>query len=267
MQINLSNINYKNSPNFSSCCRDVKDNSGKFIYRNDTSMFRQDIRNWDKFVDYLNKKFKNTDRVNIYCLASSAGDEPYSLAIKLIEKLGEKEAERYFPIIASDYDEKIIRMAKDGYLPIMDEDIDAINLHTNGRIGKYFDIAQKMPEYIKDMDILFDCLMQVKPIIRDKVKFSVGDAAEKCKIINPDNTIILARNFWPYLRGEDKRIKLANELYKKLGKNSAVIVGNYDNSDGAFATQNLYDAGFVCNPEFSIIYEKNAFPYTKTYIC
>lgn len=256
MQVSFSNQNFKYKPSFSSCCRDVVDCAGKLVHRNDTSFFRQDIKDWDKFVDYFERKFKDAEKVNIYSLACSSGDEPYSLAIKLIEKLGEKKAQKYFPIIASDYDEKIIRMANDGYLPILDEDIDVLNFHTNGNISKYFILAEKLPNYIKDMNLFFDGLMKVKPVIRDKVNFSVSDAAEKCKIIKPDNTIILARNFWPYLQGEDKRIKLANELYKNLGKNSAVVVGNFDDSCGSYASQKLQDTGFVCNPEIYTIYEK-----------
>ena len=266
MQINFNKTNYSYMPSFSSCSRDVNDASGKFIYRNDTSMFRSDIRNWDKLVDYLENKFQKAEKVNVYCLASSAGDEPYSLAIKLIEKLGEDGAEKYFPIIASDYDEKIIKMAKDGYLPIFDDDIDKINLHTNGKIKKYFDIAENGPDYIKDMDITYDCLMKVKPILRNKINFSVADATEKCKVVKPDNTIILARNFWPYLKGEDKRIKLANELYKNLGENSVVVVGSFDDTSGAFASKNLCDSGFVCNPEIYTIFEKNTVPYSQYYI-
>ena len=256
MQLSFSNQNFKYNPSFSSCCRDVVDCAGKLVHRNDTSFFRQDIKDWDKFVDYFERKFKDAEKVNIYSLACSAGDEPYSLAIKLIEKLGEEKAKKYFPIIASDYDEKIIRMANDGYLPILDEDIDVLNFHTNGKISKYFTLADSLPGYIKDMDLFFDGLLKVKPVLRDKVNFSVADATEKCKIINNDNAIILARNFWPYLQGEDKRIKLASDLYKNLGKNSAVVVGNFDDSYGSYASKNLQDTGFVCNPEIYTIYEK-----------
>lgn len=256
MQLSFSNQNFKYNPSFSSCCRDVVDCAGKLVHRNDTSFFRQDIKDWDKFVDYFERKFKDAEKVNIYSLACSAGDEPYSLAIKLIEKLGEEKAKKYFPIIASDYDEKIIRMANDGYLPILDEDIDVLNFHTNGKISKYFTLADSLPGYIKDMDLFFDGLLKVKPVLRDKVNFSVADATEKCKIINNDNAIILARNFWPYLQGEDKRIKLASDLYKNLGKNSAVVVGNFDDSYGSYASKKLQDTGFVCNPEIYTIYEK-----------
>lgn len=122
------------------------------------------------------------------------------------------------------------------------------------------------PEYIKDMDITYDCLMKVKPILRNKINFSVADATEKCKVVKPDNTIILARNFWPYLKGEDKRIKLANELYKNLGENSVVVVGSFDDTSGAFASKNLCDSGFVCNPEIYTIFEKNTVPYSQYYI-
>ena len=262
MQLNFNRTNYSYNPAFSSCHRDVSDKTGKVLYRNNTSMFRSDIKNWDKFVDYLEKKFKDADRVNIYCLASSAGDEPYSLAIKLIERLGEEKAQKYFPIHASDCDKKIINLAKCGYLPIFDEDIDKIYCHTNGNIDKYFDIAYKRPKFIDDMDISYDTLMQVKPYLKDKVVFSVADATKKCKTIRPENTIVLARNFWPYLKNEETRIKFANDLFKNTGKNSIIVVGEFDDSTGSGAAKNLYDAGFYCNPEIYTIFEKNEVPHT-----
>ena len=59
-------------------------------------MFRSDIRNWDNFVNYLDKKFKNVDKANIYSLTSSAGDEVYSLTIKLLEKYGKGRSKKIF---------------------------------------------------------------------------------------------------------------------------------------------------------------------------
>lgn len=224
-------------------------------------MFRQDIGNWNKFVDYLDKKYKNADKVNIYSLASSAGDEVYSLAIKLLEKHGETGAKKYFPIKASDYDEKIIRMAQEGFLPMYDVDEKVINEHTNKKFNKYFEKIKEIPDFIKEMDMEFDFIVKVKPVLREKVQFTVADATRECQNVKPDNSIVMARNFWPYLKDESTRIKLANDLYKTLGENSAVMMGKFDDTYGAFASQKLQDAGFVCNPEMYIILEKNKIPY------
>lgn len=266
MQLNLNTIHLKSySPSFSSCSRDVNDSDGKFIHRNDTSMFRSDIGRWDSFVNYLDEKYKNIDKVNIYSLSSSAGDEVYSLAIKLLEKYGETNSQKFFPIKASDYDEKIIKMAQAGYLPMYEEDEEIVNENTNGKFNKYFEKTEEVPDFIKNMDIEFDFLVKVKPILRNKIQFSVANATEACQKVKPDNSFIMVRNFWPYLKDETTRIKLAQDLYKTLGENSAVMLGKFDDTSGAFASKNLYDAGFVCHPELYTIFEKNNTPYPNYY--
>ena len=256
--LNYSGLNTKQyNPNFTACSRDVYDALGRLYHRNDTSMFRVDLGDWDKFVDYIGNKFKNTDKVNIYTLASSAGDEVYSLAIKLLEKYGEKGASKYFPIIASDYDSRIINMAQKGYLPMYEGEAALINKHSGGKFNEYFEVTEKIPDFIGKMDIDYDFMTRVKPKLKEKIQFHTADATEHCRKVQPDNTIILARNFWSYLKDESVRIKFANDLYKSLGKNSAIVLGQFDDTAGAFASKNLYDAGFVCHPEIYTIFEKN----------
>lgn len=253
------------SPVFTSCGRDVYGTVGQLMHRNDTSLFRRDLGNWDKFAEYIGEKFKNVQKANIYSLSSSAGDEVYSLIMKLIEKYGENNSKKFFPIIASDYDSKIIKMAKEGFLPMYEGDDTLINRNTNGKFNEYFEVIDYIPECIKDMDIFFDFIAKVKPILRDKVVFKIADATEECKLVEPNNSIVMARNFWPYLKDENKRIQLANNLYKTLDKNSAVVIGHFDDNSGVFTSKNLYDAGFRCNPENYCIYEKNIIPSSDMY--
>ena len=48
--------------------------------------------------------------------------------MKLLQKYGEDGAKKFFPIIASDYDSKIISVAQKGYLPMYDGEDDLINM-------------------------------------------------------------------------------------------------------------------------------------------
>lgn len=261
MEISNHNICYKSyNPAFKACGREVRSVAGKFMYLNDTSMFRPDLGNWDRYIDYLGNKYKNAEKVNIYSISSSAGDEVYAKAMKLIEKLGDKGSKKFFPIHASDCDEKIINMAQKGYLPMYEGEEELINKHTNGKFSQYFEKLDIVPGFIKDMNLEFDFVTKVKPILRDKVVFSVADAAEKCRTIEPDNSVVMARNFWPYLKDESTRVKLAEDLYKSLGENSAVVLGKLDDNWGAFASKNIQDAGFVYHPDFCTVYEKNKIP-------
>ena len=95
-------------PNFQGNRRYVYNKNGDFLYRTTTYFFRDDL-NWNAFIKFISNKYKNADRVNILNHACSNGQEPYSLAAKLMQTLGE-EAEKFFPIIAKDIDKENILM-------------------------------------------------------------------------------------------------------------------------------------------------------------
>ncbi len=254
-------------PSFSAIGRNVCNSAGKLLYRNDTSLFRYDLGDWDKFTEYLMNKFKNTDKVNFYILSSSAGDEGYSVIMKLLQKYGEDGAKKFFPIIASDIDKKIVNMANKGFLPMFDIEEKLINKQTGGKFGEYFEKTEKIPDFIKDMNIEFDFLTKVKPVLRDKIQFHKADATKECLRLKPDNSLVMARNFWPYLKDESIRIKFANDLFKTLKNNSAVVLGCFDDRSGAFASKNLQDAGFIFNPEIQNVYEKGAKLTSNYFFC
>lgn len=262
---NKFSYNTYQMPSFTASGRTVVNALGEMMHRNDTSLFRSDLGNWDKFAKFLYDKYQNTDKVNFYILSSSAGDEGYSVIMKLLQKYGEDGAKKFFPIIASDYDPKIISVAQKGYLPMYDGEDDLINSHTGGKFNEYFEKVSKIPDFIKEMDLEFDFLTKVKPVLRDKIKFHTADATEECHLLKPDNSIVMARNFWPYLKDESKRIKFADDLYKTLGDNSAVVLGKFDDTSGAFASKNLQDSGFICNPEIYTVFEKGV-PVTADYL-
>lgn len=272
LNFNLQHYNNKNIHNihFSSSSREVYNKIGELLHRNDTSLFRNDIGNWDKFAEYIGNKFKNSDKPHIYSLSCSAGDEVYSLAMKLIDKYGEKESEKFFPIIASDYDDKIINVAKKGYLPLFEDDVELINKQTNGKFDEYFEILSEPPKLIDDIGMElycdFDIIAKVKDKLRSKITFDVADATKACKLVEADNSLVMVRNFWPYLKDENARINLAENLYKTLGKNSAVVIGQFDDTSSSFASKNLTDAGFVCNYNNYCIWEKNTVDNLGKYV-
>ena len=66
------------------------------VASNSTSFFRRDI-DWKSIGSTFDSQFPK-GKVNIYDFACSDGSEAYSLIITLIEQLGEKKAQRFFPI-------------------------------------------------------------------------------------------------------------------------------------------------------------------------
>src|SRR5574344_795174 len=198
--------------------------SKELEYRNTTSFFRNDI-NWNKFISFLDKKYKNVDKVNIYCEACSDGSEPFSLAMKLISDLGEEKAQKFLPIIAKDIDEDIIKLAKSGY--IYHERGDFFNTEYNTKdINDFIDVEKRRRIFIKELYSEKN-VYPIKDILKNAVVFDVGNIQNDIKNMKPDNSFVMFRNVWPYLEMED-RIDIVDKLKKQLGKNSYVMLGSYD---------------------------------------
>src|SRR5574344_2178311 len=119
-----SNANLpKKSVNFSASIAEytVKTQFSTKTISNFTKLFRCDM-DWQNLVSYLSKHFKDKSKVNIINCASSDGSEPYSLSIALKSALGAK-SKKFFPILASDKNDKIISRAKRGKIEMFDDDV------------------------------------------------------------------------------------------------------------------------------------------------
>lgn len=194
-----------------------KDKKG-VIVSNYTTFFRNDFP-WDNISDILFESYP-FGKVNIHNYACSDGSEAYSLAISLIENLGEEEAKRFFPIKASDVDGEVIDFANSGKILASLDDMRKICNHIkDGNIGKYFDFKKT------------GCttwILSPKKILRDNVEFECCDISDGLKSINKDeNNVILCRNFWKYL-STDKIAYISRELKKIASANSKIIIGNFD---------------------------------------
>lgn len=205
-------------PNFQGNRRYVYNKNGDFLYRTTTYFFRDDL-NWNAFIKFISNKYKNADRVNILNHACSNGQEPYSLAAKLMQTLGE-EAEKFFPIIAKDIDKENIKSAKTGRLGIKAQDLFRINHYIQDNVSAYFDKGK--PENPDN-----DLVLIPKTDLRDSVIFSQSDIFDDIKTIPQKNTIVMCRNFWPYLTPQKREI-LAAGLSERLDSSSLIVIGDFD---------------------------------------
>lgn len=205
---------------FSSLQREVYTGGNKLKYRNNTDMFRCDLR-WDSVVDEITK---NPIPPKIYCYACSDGSEPYSIAIALISKLGWEKAQKYFPIIARDIDESMIERAKSGVLALSDWDLDRIEKYKKCSATKFFSSIEKISDE-NSGDFIY------KGVVSDKLKrcvdFQVSDFCKDAEDMDYNNSVIFFRNVWPYL-SRDKRKKLVSVISKKLNATTAIVTGNFD---------------------------------------
>lgn len=185
-------------------------------HRNDTSFFR-DVDFVSKTVEYLVDKYKGADKVNVYSYGCSNGSEPYSVVMYLLSKFKDS-ASKFLPIIAKDYDSTAIEKAKSGKALIGEKEDCYIRCYTDGFDNYFTPVAPEKFEY------------KVKKPLIDNVNFSVADIREDYKNIEPANSVIFARNFWPYMDIED-RLEVLKNLFNHLENSSSIIVGNFDNYD------------------------------------
>lgn len=233
---------YGYKPNFTAYWQNIKSIHGKPISENNTAFFRTDL-DWDSFTQKLIEKYKNTDKVNIHCFGCSDGVEPFSLAMLLIKKLGEKGAKKFFPIIASDIDPKILENPKKGLVRLSDSDLENIEENLGKDYSKFIkhdDNFKIDKSYNSDEEI---CDGQIAQVVRDAVEFRNYDLKSNISSLPRTNTVVMARNFWPYIPNEDQP-KIAKALGNRLGNNSMITTGSYDTSKHVNAEQLLRENMF-----------------------
>lgn len=227
------------------------------LYENTTSFFRYDLNfahnsefkstgNWVGFRKTISDYFKNVSKVNVYDFASSDGSEAYSLITSLIEELGEKGAEKFFPILAYDIDSTMVEQAKAGKIPCNTDDIQRFNANiTHLQKDKYF-------AFRKEQQGTLPYSFIAKKSLKQKVKFNLADIQSSIRNIEPSNSLVLCRNFWPYLSKEDRNNTIL-ELSKKLDESSLVVIGCFDDSS---VTAQFRKCGF--ESIYPFIYKKTA---------
>ena len=245
------------APSFTSNCRVVtygySNLSGEqpVKHRNTTCFYRSDL-DWDSLTSFLDKKYADASRVNTYCYACSDGSEPYSFVMKMISSLGEPKAEKFFPVNAKDYDSFIINKAKSKKVSLISYEPEIINQQINGSLDNYMEFLGKNRKlhYLEYM-------YAVKDKLFNKVNFQRANVLSDVASIQSDNAVVFCRNFWPYLRDGKKIDNLAQNLYESLGKNSCVILGEYDQGDER-VFKAMEKAGFDLVDEKLRIFEKNS---------
>lgn len=210
---------YNYSPSFKTNDRVVKALDSSVKWRNTTNFFRPDLR-WNEMVEYFVKKYKNVDKVRVICYACSDGSEPTSLAMKFIDRLG-KKADKFFPIMAKDIDPDIIKKANSGKISIEHCDFDLIAGRLRKSVTNYLTIPPLLPT-------MHSVEATVNPQVRDSIHYTVADVRNDIDTIPEENTIVFARNFWPYLRDKDEVFRQIQTLSQKLKQNGTLVIGNFD---------------------------------------
>lgn len=223
MQIySINNINYNSRPTFKTWEREVIDPKKGVVNRNNTYFFRErDL--FYKLTRMLSEQFKDVSKVNVFCFGCSDGSEPFSFAMGMLSNEEELNPKKFFPIIARDIDSVAIEKVKNNDYKIYNSEKDAINKYTNGMFNKFIYSPFEIPTKENLLTQVF-----VRKELYDCVDFAVGDIFEDYKKIEPKNSVVLARNFWPYIEGSKKREELIKCLYNQLESGSYFVIGDFD---------------------------------------
>ena len=237
--ININPVNGYN-PSFNAFKNPIKNKAGLVINRGDTCLFRYDL-DYDYFVDFLNRKYKNAEKVNVIDHACSDGEEAFSLVVMMLKMLGREGASKFLPIDARDVVKNHLDYAKKGVYNVHSTEFPRINFFAGRDFFDYFDLSENAKT------------ITAKDNIKDLVKFSKHDIMDDIRYMRFDNTVLLARNFWHYLKSGDE-YRLAANLSNKMNRNSTLVIGGYDKEYGV--DKLLERFGFVEVPGINNVFEK-----------
>jgi len=203
----------------------------QLIYSNYTNFFRPDLNSghiskyktdgtWGGFCQTIGEHFKNASRVNVYDFACSDGSEAYSLVLSLLDKFPQ-DAEKYFPIFAYDIDDEMIKVATSGEIPIYDDDIR--RFHYNVKNLKESDFYRISFQENSPQPKSFIA----KDELKKKVVFEQADIKNALDSIESSNSLVLCRNFFPYLTKAEVW-EIIGKLRFKLDDSSLVVIGHFD---------------------------------------
>ncbi|MBQ4646555.1 MAG: hypothetical protein IJB79_04330 [Candidatus Gastranaerophilales bacterium] len=204
----------------------------KLVYSNYTNFFRPDLNSghvskyytdgtWNGFCQTIGEHFKDAPKVNVYDFACSDGSEAYSLILSLLDKFGEEEAKKYFPILAYDIDDEMIKVAKSGEIPVCDDDIRRFHYNIqNLNQTDFYKITFQQDSPSSKAFVANEKL-------RNKVHFQQEDILNALDSIESSNSLILCRNFFPYL-SKVQMWEIIGKLRFKLDSTSLVVIGNFD---------------------------------------
>lgn len=172
-----------------------------------TSFFREP-HHFDILAAHVEKIRSKKRNIRIWCAASSTGEEPYSIAMTLVEVFG-----RYDPpveIIASDIDSNVLNEASAGIYPI--NRLDSISLDQKKQFflkgkGKHENYARVIPE------------------LGQLIEFKKINLLDNHWPLNPPFDVIFCRNVMIYF---DKvtQIKLLERMTKLLSSDGLYIAGH-----------------------------------------
>ena len=187
---------------------------------NKTHFFREDFHFLDLKDRVLPMFANNGNKIQMYCSASSTGEEPYSMAMSVFEAKDQLNKNILASIIATDIDTSVLEYAANG-------------------IYRYSKSSKEFPSWIKPQKY-FKRRVQ-KNLAGEEVLIKANDELKKMitfQVMNlNDNTypfsshqfdVIFCRNVLIYFSSEDQN-KILKKLFKHLKIGGTLYLGHSEN--------------------------------------
>ena len=187
---------------------------------NKTHFFREDFH----FVDLKDRVLPmfaiNGEKINMYCSASSTGEEPYSMAMTVLKAKEELNKSINASIIATDIDTNVLQYAANG-------------------IYRYSKSSKEFPDWIRPQNY-FKRRVQ-KNLAGEEVLIKANDELKKMitfQVMNLNDStypfssnqfdVIFCRNVLIYFSSEDQN-KILKKLFKHLKIGGTLYLGHSEN--------------------------------------
>lgn len=171
-----------------------------------TSFFRE-AHHFPIFAEHL-KKIANRRPIKVWCSAASTGEEPYSIAMTVVEALG--TAAQNVSIVASDLDTNVLVTAKKGVYPI-----EKVSKLPPDKLKRFFLKGTGNQEgYVS-----------VRPELRQMIEFQQINLLDDAYRVGGPLDVIFCRNVMIYF-DKPTQYKILARFSKIMNKDALLFAGH-----------------------------------------
>lgn len=187
---------------------------------NKTHFFREDFHFTDLKDRVLPELAKTGKDIKMYCSASSTGEEPYSMAMTVLEAQEELDKRISASILATDIDTNVLQYAANG-------------------VYRYSKSSKEFPEWIKPQKYFKkrvkktlaseEILIKIKPELQKMVTYQVNNLNDSSYPFEKNYfDVLFCRNVLIYFSAEDQN-KILRNLFSHLKMGGTLYLGHSEN--------------------------------------
>jgi chemotaxis protein methyltransferase CheR len=173
-----------------------------------TSFFREH-HHFEILADYL-KKRSSGGVCRVWCNAASTGEEPYSLAITLMESMSSRQG---YQLVASDIDSKVLASAEKGVYRL-----DGLKDIGEERLQRFFMRGTGANEG----------MVRVKPELRQSIQFINVNLIKDGWPFQEPFDVVFCRNVMIYFDGKTQR-QVLQRIHRAMNPGGLLFAGHSEN--------------------------------------